>query len=163
MRRTGIPTSYGGLMFRSRHEATWAACFDELGLPWDYEPVDLDGYIPDFDLRFAKKPLLVEVKGDLGSIEIAKLKLDGSGWEGEAAIVVSGETARVGAFYDPEIGWDEAVMGFCLACSKPTLCAEGGRWQCRGCGADARQIDWSFSPRRAWRAAQNVTQWRKSG
>ena len=161
IRRAGIPTLYAGIMFRSRHEARWAACFDGLGLRWDYEPCDLYGYIPDFELRFSGKPLLVEVKGDLESIEIAKLKLDGSGWPGEAAIVVSAESNVVGSFYDPELGWDRAVMGWCNACAKPTICAEAGRWECRSCGAGNREISWAYSPRRAWNDATNVTQWRK--
>ncbi len=39
---------YAGVQFRSRLEARWAAMFDLLGWPWEYEPVDLDGYIPDY-------------------------------------------------------------------------------------------------------------------
>lgn len=45
-----IPTLYAGVMFRSRLEARWAATFDLCGVPWQYEPFDLDGYIPDFRL-----------------------------------------------------------------------------------------------------------------
>jgi hypothetical protein len=58
-----IPTMYAGVQFRSRLEARWAAFFDLLGWKWDYEPIDLAGYIPDFLVR---RPLgelfLVEVK-----------------------------------------------------------------------------------------------------
>lgn len=45
-----IPTTYKGVNFRSRLEATWAAMFDLLELKWSYEPIDLDGWIPDFVL-----------------------------------------------------------------------------------------------------------------
>jgi hypothetical protein len=38
-----IPTVYKGVQMRSRLEARWAAFFDELGWPWEYEPVDLAG------------------------------------------------------------------------------------------------------------------------
>lgn len=48
---TAIPTAYGGVNFRSRLEARWAAMFDLLGWRWEYEPLDLDGYIPDFLVR----------------------------------------------------------------------------------------------------------------
>lgn len=54
-------TIYGGVVFRSRLEATWAAFFDIEGLPWAYEPVDLDGWVPDFAL-WLERPVYVEVK-----------------------------------------------------------------------------------------------------
>lgn len=65
-----IPTEYGGIRFRSRLEARWAAMFDKLGWKWHYEPLDFDGYIPDFLLQFARdeewggipKEIFVEVK-----------------------------------------------------------------------------------------------------
>ena len=62
-----IPTVYKGVQMRSRLEATWAAFWDALGWQWDYEPVDLDGWIPDFRVnigRGVREPisLLVEVK-----------------------------------------------------------------------------------------------------
>jgi hypothetical protein len=56
-----IPTRYAGVQFRSRLEARWAAFFDLVGWCWEYEPIELDGYIPDFILKFSI-PLLVEVK-----------------------------------------------------------------------------------------------------
>jgi hypothetical protein len=37
-------------MMRSRLEARWAAFFDAVGLPWEYEPIRLDGWVPDFRL-----------------------------------------------------------------------------------------------------------------
>lgn len=57
----GIPTMYAGTRFRSRLEARWACFFDLLGWRWEYEPFDLDGYIPDF-LILGKLELQVEVK-----------------------------------------------------------------------------------------------------
>ena len=91
VRRTicGIPTLYRGVMFRSRLEARWAAFFDTLKWPWFYEPFDLQGYIPDFALRFDVGEILVEVKPALSLDEMsyAKSKLDLSGWDGEAIIV----------------------------------------------------------------------------
>lgn len=62
-----IPTEYRGARFRSRLEARWAALFDIWDLEWDYEPVDLPGYIPDFMVREwmyrdgLEIPVLVEV------------------------------------------------------------------------------------------------------
>lgn len=54
-------TFYGGTFFRSRLEATWAAFFDLAGLSWAYEPIDLDGWVPDFAL-WLQEPVYVEVK-----------------------------------------------------------------------------------------------------
>jgi hypothetical protein len=58
-----IPTLYKGIQFRSRLEARWAAFFDLLRWRWEYEPFDLDGWIPDFILKGnGGRPVLVEVK-----------------------------------------------------------------------------------------------------
>jgi hypothetical protein len=42
------PTRYADVLFRSRLEARWAAFFDLMGWKWQYEPVDLEGWTPDF-------------------------------------------------------------------------------------------------------------------
>ena len=57
-----IPTSYGGANFRSRLEARWAAFFDLAAIRWTYEPMDLDGWAPDFMLSTSACPIMVEVK-----------------------------------------------------------------------------------------------------
>jgi hypothetical protein len=56
------PTRYAGVAFRSRLEARWAAFFDAAGWRWEYEPLDLKGWVPDFALIGKKHPVLVEVK-----------------------------------------------------------------------------------------------------
>lgn len=58
---TGIPTIWGGVEYRSRLEARWAAFFTRIGWSHTYEPFDGAGYIPDFLIHGAH-PLLVEVK-----------------------------------------------------------------------------------------------------
>lgn len=55
----GIPTLYRGIQYRSRLEAKWAAMFDLLGWTHQYEPFDLQGWIPDF---LVGGMVLVEVK-----------------------------------------------------------------------------------------------------
>lgn len=57
-----IPTFYKSCFFRSRLEARWAAFFDLLGWRWEYEPIDLNGYIPDFILIGKDERVLVEIK-----------------------------------------------------------------------------------------------------
>ncbi len=69
--RSGIPTrGTDGTIFRSRLEARWAALFDAIGWKWEYEPFDLDGYIPDFAI-LGDRPLLVEVKPGLTLEELS--------------------------------------------------------------------------------------------
>ena len=63
-------TQYAGVLFRSRLEARWAAFFDLIGWRWEYEPIDLYGWTPDFLVEFPcghsecppTHTLLVEVK-----------------------------------------------------------------------------------------------------
>lgn len=58
-----IPTRYKGVQFRSRLEARWACFFDLNKIKWEYEPYDLDGWIPDFVLHgYSNSEILVEVK-----------------------------------------------------------------------------------------------------
>lgn len=47
-RTNAIPCQYKGINFRSLLEARWAYFFDKLGWTWQYEPFEMDGYIPDF-------------------------------------------------------------------------------------------------------------------
>lgn len=60
-----IETSYAGCRFRSRLEARWAVFFDQLEIPWEYEPqgfaFDGRAYLPDFLLTDCGT--WVEVKG----------------------------------------------------------------------------------------------------
>jgi hypothetical protein len=52
------PTPYAGVAFRSRLEAKWAAFFDLVKWAWEYEPIDLKGWSPDFRVGTT----LIEVK-----------------------------------------------------------------------------------------------------
>jgi hypothetical protein len=57
-----IPTTYNGINMRSRLEARWAHLFNQFGWKWFYEPLDFDGWIPDFVIDHGYKPVLVDVK-----------------------------------------------------------------------------------------------------
>jgi len=136
----GIPTSYGGVRFRSRLEAKWAAFFDTIGWRWTYEPFDLEGYIPDFVLHF-RKPMLVEVKPDL-SLEDLKAhasKIEKTSWKHEFLIV--GSTMFYGSPF-PALGLlaerygNEASVApawsfRCGKCGEITFCHEEGSYECR--------------------------------
>jgi len=63
-----IETVYNGYRFRSRLEARWAVFFDEIGVPYDYEPEGFDlgeglYYLPDFYLP--EQNYYVEIKGQM--------------------------------------------------------------------------------------------------
>lgn len=62
MHTTGIPTLYDGVKFRSRLEAKWACFFNLMKWKWEYEPYDMNGWIPDFVLFGKNQQILVEVK-----------------------------------------------------------------------------------------------------
>ena len=92
------PTTYAGVNFRSRLEATWAAFFDIMGFEWKYELVDLPGWVPDFILEGS---VAVEVKPVFQRDDFTDAeKLLHSGWGGEILLL--------GAYPNPEtseIGW----------------------------------------------------------
>lgn len=159
-RRFGIPTLYGGVQFRSRQEATWACFLDRLQLRWDYEPADLDYYIPDFDVLFARKPLLLEIKGSNEDIACAKSKIESTSWQGDIAVLVNAETRFVGEIFEEQSGWSRAVLCFCMKCKKPTIVAEAGQWSCRNCDGGNRDLWWAYDASPDWRESKNATQWR---
>jgi hypothetical protein len=97
-----IPTQYAGVQFRSRLEARWAAFFDLIRWKWEYEPIDLDGYIPDFvlegDYLVEVKPIVKWPCAVIGcakcnntpraEYDAAVQKIERSGWTGRHAILV---------------------------------------------------------------------------
>lgn len=57
----GIVTYWRYRRYRSRLEARWACMFDLLGWKYEYEPYDLNGWIPDFIL-LGDAEILVDLK-----------------------------------------------------------------------------------------------------
>lgn len=173
----GIETLYRGTRFRSRAEARWAAFFDCLGWRWQYEPVDLDGYIPDFIVAF-RRSTLIEVKGGVlpqnltGSEQTAMAlsKVEVSGWDGPSLVVGSGPCFSANSF--PLIGVfattggeesRDASIFRCGACGSVSLVAIDGSWACRMCGAyDGDRYVTSIEDESLsmWAHACNATQWR---
>lgn len=163
-----IPTTYAGVNFRSRLEAKWAAVFDACGWPWEYEPLDLDGYIPDFLLRLPYGRIAVEVKPiawDGTGIDddlIAATRAKFLAWDGPALIVGAFVQERFGELRDDGI-WTPAAPFRCLDCGALSFCAEDNAWICRvnGCDGGRRIIDVGGFDRVAiFRAAANAVQWR---
>jgi hypothetical protein len=67
---TAIPTTYKGIEFRSRLEAKWAIMFDYFDWRWEYEPIDLAGYIPDFHVDFGREQFFIEIKPEMTSWDL---------------------------------------------------------------------------------------------
>jgi hypothetical protein len=130
---------------RSRLEARWAAFFDLVNWEWDYEPIDLNGYIPDFILHL-KEPILAEIKPALTLDELRqhRVKIDKSGWGKEVLLLGSRFFDTCG--FCPEIGllkqvsnawgsgWSMADFYFCLACKNYSFLSCEFDQSCRVCG-----------------------------
>lgn len=99
-----IETEYRGHLFRSRLEARWAAFFDLIGMKWVYEPIDADGYIPDFEIP---GPMLIEVKpaSTLAELQQHRTRLEGALRRISRPIVVVGNTPVIWSQGAPLVGW----------------------------------------------------------
>lgn len=182
--RRAIPTVYGGVQFRSRLEARWAAFFDRMGWQYQYEPFDCDGWIPDFVLLFPK-PVLVEVKpaSDVESLHEFTRKIDASSARDEVLLVGStpflasddwlmGVLGLLRQTYQGDNGdehdWDLARSFHCCGSKGPHpfgFCHESGSWRCRVCGHFDGDRTWSGDhyergAHAQWTLAANDTQWK---
>jgi hypothetical protein len=144
-----IATTYRQYEFRSRLEAKWAAFFDLCHWPWSYEPVDLNGWIPDFAI--GERPTLVEVKPFFRKEEFtdAKTKIFQSGHKSEVILLgndpvwianaiesysaapVFGWLLRHGGMHDGHDVWDTEDLHFGITEGnrRPGLCTLDGAWQ----------------------------------
>lgn len=167
-----IPTTYGGVNFRSRLEARWAAFFDLLGWSWEYEPIDLAGYIPDFILGgrvlVEVKPMLWPQPRDPDEVRTADEvadKIDASGWRGTSILLGTRMITRFGV---------DDVIGLVRDTSE----AVPDRWEASAWVGHKYELDYpagkvtssrSFSDRggvhenvmKAWREAGNRVQWKR--
>jgi len=95
-----IPTTYGGVQFRSRLEARWAVFFDRLQVHWTYEPFEISNnnlsYVPDFELYnlflcFYNHKALVEIKPLEPNAEYIEYLKNVKGIDGADIFVFYGE------------------------------------------------------------------------
>lgn len=100
---SAIPTTFAGRRYRSRLEARWAAFFTLLEWPFEYEPVDFNGWIPDFVLMGARR-VFVEVKPVEIFPENIADEVDRSGCIDEI-LLVGTVMQRSEEFNQPSIGW----------------------------------------------------------
>ncbi len=148
------PTQYNGVMFRSRLEARWAAFFDLCGFEWQYEPIDLYGWTPDFWLKFpcghSECPdfhtLFVEVK-PYSNVSDFKNHLCMT-WEfGRRYDDVTGQEEKIGVHGGAGFGIDPTVTEFAIAHG-----AGGGTFDLPFfINADVAEL---------WKRAGNLVQWR---
>lgn len=171
----GIETTYAGYRFRSRLEARWAAWFDFVKWSWQYEPIDLNGYIPDFIID-GVAPTLVEVKPALTFDELKDYrgKIIASGWDKAALIVGTRPLWKVKGIVEPWFGlmfWPQkpdrgygAVVYRCPLCNKMTLATSVPMpWRGRICGHGSHAKvtrDDVLNIKYWWAEAANVTRWR---
>jgi hypothetical protein len=174
----GIQTLYRGRNFRSRLEAKWAWLFDRFRWPWEYEPLDLNGYIPDFVLKFPD-PVLVEVKPCLvlNELDLHREKIAQSGWKNEA-IIVGATTWPCGDYDLPVIGrfalerwggdwgWapSDVALFWCRACGQIGFSSSQNSYRCRCCNVNDHHRSCEGVPEfldSAWANAGNQTQWFK--
>lgn len=172
---SGIPTEYAGVHFRSRLEATWARFFNLCGWQWDYEPIDLPGYIPDFVL-YGERTILVDVKPVLTCADLmqrAKSIADvcadhdvlvlGAGLIPSTAFgaqCVGVVSERMGP--DGELIFDRAVLMTCRECGAKSFFHESLRWDSRMCGHyDGAHFIGDFPDAiDVWNQAKNGAQWK---
>jgi ribosomal protein L37E len=180
-----IPTRYKGVQFRSRLEARWAAMFDLLEWRWEYEPIDLEGYIPDFVLMFPAGRVLVEIKPAFTVAELlqqAAAKVDSTTWMSgnRNNAVIFGATCAptdewsseaacaLRQLYETDSGsnypgtWDAGEWFTCRDCGRPSLLHSVQSYVCTVCGAYDGDHHISGAPniRALWAEAGNAVQWK---
>ncbi|MBY0490609.1 MAG: hypothetical protein K2R93_12275 [Gemmatimonadaceae bacterium] len=139
------PTTYAGVRFRSRLEARWAAFFDLAQWKWQYEPIDLAGWSPDFLVQIPcghsecppTHDLYVEVK-PYTSLEEFRDHVAASMMTGLAVI------------YDPA----PALFGVSPVVTEFELVHGSG-------GGIESVMGWVHNWDALWKEAGNITQWRK--
>jgi hypothetical protein len=168
------PTTYNSVRFRSRLEAKWAAFFDLAGWAWEYEPVDTDGWVPDFLLRGIDTNTYVEVK------PIEWVGQSVHSYERQAAergdldkVRESGRLALVLGLYPVPLEYDRPFVGLLLNAPRVGVdfvhaMAAGRSVDCAPDQSDVGLLSgvrlttgapWSIVGD-LWRRASTLTQWR---
>lgn len=173
----GIPTLHAGIRFRSRLEARWAAFFDEIGWRWEYEPFDLEGYIPDFLIQ-GERPLLVEIGPCVMQADYegkaTKINRTAEEWSHDVLVLGSGPLPNLSISYDDrsmaagwlgeqdETGyaWGPAIWAYGLHVDRLAIFHDFMDWSHRpNPGREAAVMD-RAEVESAWANAVNSTQWR---
>lgn len=174
-----IQTLYNGIYFRSQLEARWAAFFDQLRWSWLYEPIELSGWLPDFEI--GDVGTLVEVKpfrcySDFASLVIPKVACAMAHQQRD--VLLCGTDPRFMWISDriPQFdGWhaefDNVSIGTTPDSNEISLTAESYTWRDRITGyyngrrswpGDISRFDNAKRIADAWKKATNLTQWSKN-
>lgn len=178
-----IPTIYKDVQFRSRLEARWAAFFDLCGWSWIYEPLNLDGWIPDFLIN-GHKHIYVEIKPTHWTRDAQGYpKMDLAAYSKVAASAIGndilllgvGPTKMDGTLYlgycnEPEVGVEDLSLEFDPAISQETKLKGAAFGYCHSYQSFQDRIS-GFHPggsaggfadlgERLWNKAGNSTQWK---
>lgn len=138
---SAIATMFGGIQYRSRLEARWAAFMNNINWQHTYEPIDGDGYIPDFIVH-GEKPFFVEVKPAVteGEFVAEQDKVErGVRSLGRDVVIVgltpfNGSQIGPGFYVDDHVAgylcqegvWDKANWRTCLQCHEVALVHSSG-------------------------------------
>lgn len=173
MSARGIPTTFQGINYRSLAEARWASLMTNLGMRFQFEPFEGNGYIPDF-LVLGDAKILLEVKGgefDLGSLAGHIDKIDAGlddVWDGDVLLVggapiIDDIASRCAGLMRQDGDWEPALWMKCLLCGNWGWHHETGNWRCYPCGHhDGDHYLGAIhegSLRDLWSAALNDTKW----
>lgn len=150
----GTPTTYAGVKFRSRIEATWAAFFDLADIGWEHEPIFLKGWLPDFRLNVGGFTMLAEVKKyDLnGLIESGNL---------DSLLGIYPEYNKADAHCTKHqvilLGsspiYSRGMMG--VPCTQPSNASQSAEDLCKLLSAPAHEL------LARWRTAEATTKWKE--
>ena len=155
------PTMYNGIMFRSRLEATWAAYFDLMRWEWEYEPIDLVGWVPDFYVKFPCRhsecngyhELYVEVKPFRSVKEFERTSAARFLKNCDLQTCYPGYSFPAVAYFGINPNVSEWEMGHGAGGGTEDL--HNWRWIHVKAG-----IPIETNPSSVWKQAQNITRWR---
>lgn len=184
------PTVYRGITFRSRLEAKWAAFFDAAKWKWEYEPLDLNGWVPDFVLfgerwDVPNKQIFVEIKPifALDHDVMAKMQEaapfspaedgESAGWDAQPHyLLLLGAAPHLDADL-PHLGWlhdgdavAEATIGWWSAINTFGICHRDNWFGdiisgwYDGGHPGDRHAEGVAAARQSWAHAGNATQWK---
>jgi hypothetical protein len=185
-----IETTYKNIKFRSRLEAKWACFFDLVGWKWEYEPIDFNGWIPDFAI-YGKDIVYVEVKPVIEFPKDIADEIDRSGCDKETLIIGQANPIDIiadnyeifGWFNDVDLKtWGYAIYGEWFenyrsgydtsyfpglepASNTPMgFCSYSGSYIDRISGIYIGRIPYWHTDKiqKLWAESCNITQWKKT-
>jgi hypothetical protein len=170
-----IETQYAGHTFRSRLEARWAAFFDILEWHWEYEPFDLNGWIPDFQV-VGKCPIIFDIKPVTTTSQYEARGFELQNWvitrpDLRTPMCAIGGTSPV-TDLERERGpwvslaspykkgkWRPAMWVWCHPCQKVRLHAGGDMVPCGHNGTSHSMFLDLYAVKHAWGIAHGNTRW----